>query len=82
MARMAARIATGHCQGVKVMDTEQGRGYILYSDKRNSHRKVEVEDEQDTCPECNNTEIKRRDIHCGGSVIGESKCADCGTEVE
>lgn len=42
MARRAARIAAGHCNGVTVMDGSVG--YIVYSEKRNSHRKVELND--------------------------------------
>ena len=41
IARQAARIACGHVQGVRVMDGNTG--YILYSEKQNSHRKVELE---------------------------------------
>ena len=41
IARQAARIACGHMQGVRVMDGNIG--YILYSEKRNSYRKVNIE---------------------------------------
>lgn len=44
MARRAARIATGHECGVRVMDGN--RGYILYSEKRNSQRIIVVVNEQ------------------------------------
>lgn len=78
MARQAARIAAGHCQGVKVMDTEQGRGYILYSDKRNSHRRFEVDgDEQpDICPECNATGTDVAEHEYGGKRT--LHCLKCG----
>lgn len=38
MARRAARVACGHCNGVRVMDGDTG--YIVYSERRNSHRKI------------------------------------------
>ena len=38
MARRAARIVAGHEYGVTVMDGDTG--YIIYSQRRNSHRKV------------------------------------------
>lgn len=43
MARRAARVATGGEKGVVVMDNTTGCGYRLYSEKRNSHRKIEVQ---------------------------------------
>ena len=83
MARMAARIAAGHCLGVRVMDDEQGRGYILYSGKRNSHRKVEV-DAPDTCPACQSTEVNGHEFTGRGMPPHGRRmlCADCGTDWE
>ena len=41
-----------------------------------------LENEPQHCPECNGTEIERRDVHQGAHVVEQARCADCRTEVE
>ena len=45
MARQAARIACGHERGVTVRDEVAGVGFRIYSEKSNSHRRLEVSGE-------------------------------------
>ena len=42
MARQAARIACGHERGITVLDAVAGVGFRIYSEKAQSHRRIEV----------------------------------------
>lgn len=80
MARRAARIAAGHERGVTVIDGNIG--YIIYSEKRNSHRKIAI-DNGDACHNCGGTEILYRDEP--GNIVSpaiQAQCQDCRREWE